>query len=55
MGAESLRPLILMREKEVMLSKQEHRQLTNLKQQNYPEHTPFGFIIGELVEEELHE
>jgi len=38
-----------------MLSEAEHRQLTNLKQQKYPEHTPFGFIIGKLVEEELNE
>lgn len=47
--------LVLMRTKEVMLSEEEHRQLTNLKQQKFPEHTPYGFIIGELVEEELHE
>lgn len=44
-----------MRTKEVMLSDEEHRQLTNLKQQKYHDHDPFGFIIGELVEEELHE
>jgi hypothetical protein len=44
-----------MRQKEVKLSDDEHRQLTKLKQAEYPEHTPFGYIIGQLVEEELHE
>jgi len=44
-----------MRTKEVKLSDDEHRLLTKFKQAEYPEHTPFGFIIGELVEEELHE
>jgi hypothetical protein len=44
-----------MRTKEVMLSDDEHRLLTNYKQEEYPPHTPFGYIIGELVEEELNE
>jgi len=44
-----------MREKEVKLSNEEHRQLTKLKESDYPEHTPFGFIIGQLIAEELEE
>jgi hypothetical protein len=44
-----------MRTREVKLSDEEHRALTNYKQEEYPEHTPFGYIIGELIEEELRE
>jgi hypothetical protein len=44
-----------MRQKEVKLSEEEHRLLTNYKQEEYPDHAPFGYIIGELIEEELHE
>jgi hypothetical protein len=44
-----------MRQKEVKLSNEEHRLLNKLKDSDYPEHTPFGFIIGELIEEELDE
>jgi len=44
-----------MRSKEVRLSDQEHRQLSNLKRQKYAEHTPFGFIIGQLIAEKIDE
>ncbi len=40
-----------MRTKEVKLSKQEHRKLSKLKEQQFEEHTPFVFIIGHLCEE----
>jgi hypothetical protein len=44
-----------MREKEVLLSNDEHRLLNKLKESEYPEHTPFGFIVGQLIEEKLDE
>ena len=40
-----------MRTKEILLSDEEHRQLTNFKEESYPEHTPFGYIVGEIVKE----
>jgi len=44
-----------MREKEVMLSQKEHRKLNNLKKSQYPEHTPYGWIIGDLIDERLND
>lgn len=38
-----------MRQREVMLSDEEHRLLTEYKDKEYPDHTPFGYIIGELI------
>ena len=42
-----------MREKEVMLSDEEHRLLKEYKKAEYPDHTPFGFILGQLIAEKL--
>lgn len=42
---------IVMRSKEIMLSDDEHRLLSEYKQHEYPEHTPFGFIVAELIQE----
>ncbi len=42
-----------MREKEVVLSDKEHRKLSNLKQSEYPEGVPYGFVISELIDKRL--
>jgi len=42
-----------MREKEVMLSDEEHRLLKELKSEQYEEHVPLGWIVRQSVEEEL--
>lgn len=38
-----------MREKEVVLSDEEHRQLINYKDEMFEEHTPLGFVVGQLI------
>jgi len=44
-----------MRQKEVKLSSDEHRLLNKLKESEYHEHTPYGFIVRDLIEKELEE
>ena len=44
-------PRFVMRDNEVLLSDSEHRLLTEFKKEAYPEHTPFGFIVAELIQE----
>jgi len=39
-----------MRSNEVLLSDEEHARLTNLKEESYEPHTPFGHIVGDLIE-----
>ena len=45
--------MIIMRTREIKLSDEEHRLLTEFKKEYYETHTPFGFIIGDLIEGEL--
>jgi hypothetical protein len=40
-----------MRTREVKLSDEEHRLLTEYKNNEYPDHTPFGYIIGQLIKQ----
>jgi hypothetical protein len=42
-----------MRDKEILVSEEEHRLLTKLREEQYQSHTPYGFILGDLVEREL--
>jgi len=44
-----------MRQKEVKLSSDEHRLLNKLKKSEYHAHTPYGFIVRDLVEGALEE
>jgi hypothetical protein len=40
-----------MREKEIRLSESEHEQLKNYKIEEYDSTVPFGYVIGELLDQ----
>jgi hypothetical protein len=42
-----------MRDKEILVSDEEHRLLTELRDEQYQSHTPYGFVVGQLCEEAL--